>query len=77
MEHTKSNPKELDHAYDYSFSIVELNKLLLELESECLDAEIQNSKTAYINVSIKTKEMEFYLNKLSIWAKDKYIEAIK
>lgn len=77
MNRTESNTEKLNYVYDYSFSIVELKRLILELDTACLDSEINSSSGKYGDIVDKTREMEFHIEKLNMWAKNKYIEIIK
>jgi hypothetical protein len=77
MNRTESNTEVLNYAFDYSFSIVELKKLILELDNACLHSEVNSSADKYADIVAKTQKMEFYLEKLNVWAKNKFIEIIK
>jgi hypothetical protein len=77
MSHIESNTEGLNYVFDYSFSIVELKKLILELDNACLHSEVNSSADKYVDIVAKTQEMEFYLEKLNVWAKNKFIEVIK
>jgi len=62
---------------EISIFIVEFKKLILKLDNACLHSEVNSSANKYEDIIAKMREMEFYLEKLNVWAKNKFTEVIK
>ena len=73
MEH-KENP---NSSSDYAFSIVEIRRLMNEIEVACLHAATNGSREQFVDIARLTSEVELHTIKLSVWAKNRYVEIIK
>ena len=61
---------------DYAFSIVEMKKLLKELEDLCLAVEVKKNVSEYVAITRKLQDINIHSDRLAVWAKKNYIELI-